>query len=70
MTQTEAISAIALGTGMIVVSFFIKSFYAARSTISVSLSNRKIATWKGRLLFISIGTVMIIVGASYFVVQH
>lgn len=66
MNETKAILAIIGGVAMIVAGFTIKQFYAARGMFGAALSDRKIATWQGRLLFLIIGVVMLLVGLKFF----
>ena len=66
MNDAKAILAIIGGVAMIVVGFTIKQFYAARGMFGAALSDRKIATWQGRLLFLIIGVVMLLVGLKFF----
>jgi hypothetical protein len=49
-----------------IVGLTIKQFYAARGALGVTVSNRPIATWKGRLLFCIVGAAMILVGVRFF----
>jgi hypothetical protein len=66
MNEAKAILAIVGGIAMIVLGFTIKQFYAAKGMFGAALSNRKIATWQGRLLFLVIGVVMLLVGFKFF----
>ena len=66
MNQTKAILAIIAGSAAIILGLTIKQFYAARGTFGVTVSNRQIATWKGRLLFLIVGTTMLLVGIKFF----
>jgi|HubBroStandDraft_5_1064220.scaffolds.fasta_scaffold05618_6 hypothetical protein len=68
MDQGQAIAAIVVGTAAIVVSFFIKPFYAAKANGSVS--DKKIPTWMGRLIFCTVGGMMILVGLIFFFPNH
>jgi hypothetical protein len=43
-----------------------KQFYAARGVLGVTVSNRQIATWKGRLLCLIVGAAMVLVGVKFF----
>lgn len=66
MNETKAILAIIVGSVAIFLGLTIKQFYAARGALGVTVSNRQIATWRGRLLFLIIGTVMVLVGIKFF----
>jgi hypothetical protein len=66
MNETKAILAIIVGSAAIILGLTIKQFYAARGVLGVTMSNRQIATWKGRLLFVVVGTVMVLVGIKFF----
>lgn len=66
MNATKAIPAITVGSAAIILGITIKQFYAARGTLGVTVSNRRIATWKGRLLFLIVGTLMVLVGIKFF----
>ena len=68
MDQGRAITAIIVGIAAIVLSFFIKMFYAARA--GGSPSDKRIPTWMGRLLFCTIGGMMILVGLMFFFPNH
>lgn len=45
-----------------------KQFYAARGAFGAALGHR-IARWKGRLLFLIVGTGFLLAGLSYFYSQ-
>jgi hypothetical protein len=66
MNETKAILAIIVGTAAIILGLTIKQFYAARGALGVTVSNRQIATWKGRLLFLIVGTATVLVGIKFF----
>jgi hypothetical protein len=68
MDQGQAITAIIMGIAAIVLSFFIRTFYAARG--DGFLSDKRIPTWMGRLLFCTIGGMMILVGLMFFFPNH
>jgi hypothetical protein len=70
LTQTQAIIGIVGGSVMIVLSLTAKQFYAARGVFGVTVSNRKIPTWQGRLLFLVVGIVMFAFGLSFFFYDH
>ena len=63
MDQGSAIIAIVIGSVIIVGSFFIKNFYAANN---ISVSDKQIPTWMGRLLACMIGGMFILMGAMFF----
>jgi hypothetical protein len=67
MNETKALLAIIGGIAMIIAGFTIKQFYAAKGMFGAALSDRKIATWQGRLLFLVIGVAMLLVGIKFFV---
>jgi hypothetical protein len=64
MTDTSAIIAIIIGFAMIALGVTIKQFYAAKGMYG-ELSDKKIPRWAGRLLFIVIGTVFLLVGIAH-----
>ena len=66
MNETKAILAIIVGSVAIVLGLTIKQFYAARGALGVTVSNRPIAIWKGRLLFFIVGAAMVLVGIKFF----
>jgi len=66
MSPTKAIFVIIGGCAMIIAGLYINQFYAARGLFGAALSDRQIATWKGRLLFLIIGVAMLLVGARFF----
>jgi hypothetical protein len=66
MNETKAILAIVVGGAVIILGLTMKQFYAARGALGVTVSNRQITTWKGRLLFLIVGTVMVLVGIKFF----
>jgi hypothetical protein len=70
MSEAKAILAIVAGCVMIVLALCIKQFYAAKGILGVSLSNKQIPTWQGRLLFVVIGVVMVLVGIKFFVFEQ
>ena len=70
MNQTKAILAIVAGSATIILGLTITQFYAARGTLGVTVSNRQIATWKGRLLFLIVGTAMLLVGLKFFLLDQ
>jgi len=70
VTQTQAIIGIVGGSVMIVLSLIAKQFYAARGVFGVTGSNRKIATWQGRLLFLVVGITLLASGLSFFFYDH
>jgi hypothetical protein len=70
MNEAKAILAIVAGCVMIVLAVGIKQFYAARGILGVSLSDKQIATWKGRLLFLAIGIVMLLVGIKFILLDQ
>jgi VIT1/CCC1 family predicted Fe2+/Mn2+ transporter len=65
MTDTSAIIVIIMGLGMIAVGLTVKQFYAAKGMYGAALSDKKIPRWAGRVLFIGIGTVFILVGVAH-----
>ena len=70
MNGTKAILAIVAGGVMILLALGIKQFYAAKGILGASLSNQKIPNWKGRLLFVAIGAIMLMVGINFFLFGH
>jgi hypothetical protein len=70
MNQTKAILAIIAGSIAITLGLTVKQFYAARGTLGVTSSNRQIARWKGRLLFLIVGTIMLLVGIKFFLLDQ
>jgi hypothetical protein len=66
MDQGQAITLIVIGSAMIVVSFFVKNFYAARGIPVATVSDQKIPIWMGRLLFCVVGSMMILGGLVFF----
>ena len=66
MNETKAILAIIVGTAAIILGLTIKQFYAARGSLGVTVSDRQIATWKGRLLFMIVGSLMVLLGIKFF----
>ena len=65
MSDTSAIIVIISGLGMIALGVTIKQFYAAKGIYGAALSDKKIPRWAGRLLFIGIGTVFLLVGIAH-----
>jgi hypothetical protein len=66
MNETTAVIAIIAGSGMIYAGFAVKQFYAAKGLYGAVLSDRKVARWKGRLLFLVVGAMLLFVGFKYF----
>ena len=66
MNETKAILAIVIGSVVIIAGLTMKQFYAARGVLGVTVSNRQIATWKGRLLCLIVGVAMVLVGVKFF----
>jgi hypothetical protein len=66
MNETKAIIAIIVGSAAIVFGFTIKQFYAAKGIYGAVGSDRKVARWKGRLMFVVGGTVFLLLGLKYF----
>jgi hypothetical protein len=66
VNETKAILAIVVGIVAIILGLTIKQFYAARGDLGVTVSDRQITTWKGRLLFFIIGAAMVLVGVKFF----
>jgi hypothetical protein len=66
MNETKAILAIVVGSAVIILGLTMKQFFAARGTLGVTVSNRQIATWKGRLIFLIVGALMVLVGIKFF----
>jgi hypothetical protein len=64
MTDSSAIIAIIFGLGMIALGVTIEQFYAAKGMYG-ALSDKKIPRWQGRLLFIGIGAVFLLVGIAH-----
>jgi hypothetical protein len=67
MSEETAVAAILFGSIAIVLGITIKTFYAARGMFGAVLSDRQIARWKGRLFFIVVGIIMLLIGIQYFV---
>jgi len=65
MSDTTAIVVIIIGLAMIALGVIIKQFYAGRGDYGVALSDKKIPRWAGRLLFIGIGAVFLLVGIAH-----
>lgn len=66
MKETKAVLAIVIGSVVIIVGLTVKQFYAAKGALGVTVSNRQIATWKGRLLVLIVGAAMVLVGVKFF----
>jgi hypothetical protein len=66
MTEKTAVFAILFGVFAIVSGIAVKTFYLAKGMFGAMLSDRKIATWKGRVFFIVIGAIMLLIGVGYF----
>lgn len=66
MDRGEAIGAILVGSIVIVVSFFFKEFYEARGIPLPIVSDRRVPTWQGRLIFWVVGGMMILGGLISF----
>jgi hypothetical protein len=62
----EAIGAILVGSIVIVVSFFFKEFYEAWGIPLPIVSDRRVPTWQGRLIFWVVGGMMILGGLISF----
>jgi hypothetical protein len=65
MSETKAILSIIVGFVTVVLSLMVKQFYAARGVLGVTLSDRKIPRWQGRLLGLVVGGLMIFAGLNY-----
>ena len=50
---------------MIFFGFTIKQFYAAKGMYGAVSSDRKVARWKGRLLFVAVGAGFLLIGFKY-----
>ena len=50
---------------MIFFGFTIKQFYAANGMYGAVSSDRKVARWKGRLLFVAVGAGFLLIGFKY-----
>ena len=70
MTDTSAIIAICIGIVMILVGLLVKQFHQAKGTSGAVLSDRKVPRWQGRILFIGIGIVFLIVGIRFLVLGN
>jgi hypothetical protein len=66
--QGQAITAIVVGVAAIIASFFIKTFYAAMG--DGFISDKRVPTWMGRLLFCAIGGMMMLAGLIFFFPNH
>jgi hypothetical protein len=66
MDQGKAITAIIVGCILIIASFISKNFYGARGVPMAMVSDRRIPTWQGRLLFWVVGGTFILVGTMFF----
>jgi hypothetical protein len=64
--QGKAITAIIAGSILIVASFIGKNFYEARGMPMAAVSDRRIPTWQGRLIFRVVGGMMILGGLIFF----
>jgi len=56
---------ILFGFAFIVFGCIIDKFYKARGLYGVSLSNKPMPTWLGRLMFLSLGTIFILFGFAH-----
>ena len=68
MNETKAILLIVAGSVAIILGLTVKQFYAARGVLGVTSSNRQIATWKGRAIFLVVGAFMLLIGIKFFLV--
>jgi hypothetical protein len=64
--QGKAITAIVVGTILIIASFFIRNFYAARGIPLPIVSDRQVPRWQGRLIFWVVGGMLILGGVISF----
>jgi hypothetical protein len=69
MSEGTAIAGILFGCIAIVFGATIKTFYVAKGMFGAMLTDRRIATWKGRLFFIISGIIMLLLGIQYFVLH-
>jgi hypothetical protein len=70
MNADKAIMLIIVGGIFLVLGITINQFYAAKGILGVSLSDKPIATWKGRLIFLTVGSVFCALGIAYFFSDH
>jgi len=68
--QGKAITAIIAGTILIIASFFFKNFYEARGIPLPIVSDLRVPTWQGRLIFWVVGGMMILGGLIFFFPNH
>jgi hypothetical protein len=55
---------VATGSLLILASFFATRFYAARGIQSAGVSNKRLPTWTGRVIFWVVGGFMILAGLN------
>lgn len=55
---------VATGSLLILVSFFATKFYAARGILSAGVSDKRLPTWMGRIIFWVVGGFMILAGLN------
>ena len=70
MSETKAVLALVAGAVAIVLGLTIKQFYASRGSLGVTVSDRPISTWKGRLLFLAVGTLLVHIGLKFFLFEQ
>jgi len=70
MDADKAVLSIIVGGIFLVAGLTINQFYAAKGILGGSLSDKPIAKWKGRLLFLLIGIVFCSMGIAYFFSDH
>jgi hypothetical protein len=65
MDQTGAITAIVIGSIIVVGSFFVQNFYTATGSFG-ELSDKQIPAWTARLMACIIGGMFIFIGVMFF----
>ena len=63
MDKEECILLVIIGIAVVAVSFISKNFYASKGT--VTLSDQRVPTWQGRLVFWVVGGMMILGGLLF-----
>jgi hypothetical protein len=66
ITESQATICILAGAVMTGVGIFNKTFYAAKGIRGTGFSDKKLPTWAGKLIFLIVGGVFLVVGISYF----
>jgi hypothetical protein len=63
--EGKAITAIIGGSALIIASLFFKDFYEAKGIPLPIVSDRRVPTWQGRLIFWVVGGMMILRGIMF-----